>query len=98
MKIENNYEKSFCKVCTLHHASRAVSILEQSSYNRILNKKLKFSAKNLEFTFFRLIFAPNIRKFSGLTGFDGEMKWYVSMRRLVGYLLNPSEQKINWRK
>lgn|GEM_PF-646901 len=39
-----------------------------------------------------------IRKFSGLTGFDGEMKWYVSMRRLVGYLLNPSEQKINWRK
>ena len=35
---------------------------------------------------------------SGLTGFDGEMKWYVSTRRLVGYLLNLSEQKINWRK
>ena len=39
-----------------------------------------------------------IKEISGLTGFDGEMKWYVSMRRLVGYLLNPSEQKINWRK
>ena len=35
---------------------------------------------------------------SGLTGFDGEMRWYVSTRRLVGYLLNLSEQKINWRK
>ena len=39
-----------------------------------------------------------IKEISGLTGFDGEMKWYVSMRRLVDYLLNPSEQKINWRK
>jgi len=57
-----------------------------------------FSLKNLVVSNFRLIFAPNIRKISGLTGFDGEMKWYVSMRRLVGYLLNPSEQKINWRK
>ena len=34
----------------------------------------------------------------GLTGFDGEMKWYVSTRRLVGYLLKPSEQKINWQQ
>ena len=57
-----------------------------------------FSLKNLVISNFRIIFAPNIRKISGLTGFDGEMKWYVSMRRLVGYLLNPSEQKINWRK
>ena len=57
-----------------------------------------FSLKNLVVSNFRLIFASNIRKISGLTGFDGEMKWYVSMRRLVGYLLNPSEQKINWRK
>lgn len=57
-----------------------------------------FPQKYLVISNFRLIFAPNIRKFSGLTGFDGEMKWYVSMRRLVGYLLNPSEQKINWRK
>ena len=30
----------------------------------------------------------------GLTGFDGKMRWYVSMRRLVGYLLNLSEQKL----
>ncbi len=30
----------------------------------------------------------------GLTGFDGEMKWYVSTRRLVGYLLNLSEHKL----
>ena len=30
----------------------------------------------------------------GLTGFDGEMKWYISTRRLVGYLLNLSEQKL----
>lgn len=56
--------------------------------------RLIFSLKNLVISNFRLIFAPNIRKFSGLTGFDGEMKWYVSMRRLVGYLLNPSEQKL----
>ena len=34
----------------------------------------------------------------GLTGFDGEMKWYVSTRRLVGYLLKLSEQKINWQQ
>ena len=34
----------------------------------------------------------------GLTGFDSGQEWYVSTRRLVGYLLNPSEQKINWRK
>jgi len=34
----------------------------------------------------------------GLTGFDGEMKWYVSTRRLVGYLLNLSQQKINWQQ
>ena len=32
--------------------------------------------------------------FMGLTGFDGKMRWYVSMRRLVGYLLNLSEQKL----
>ena len=34
----------------------------------------------------------------GLYGFDGKMKWYVSMRRLDGYLLNLSGQRINWRK
>src|SRR3712207_6345796 len=36
--------------------------------------------------------------FMGLFGFDSGMKWYVSTRRLVGYLLNLSGQKINWRK
>ena len=35
---------------------------------------------------------------SGLTGFDGEMKWYVSTRSLDYSLLNLSGQKINWRK
>ena len=35
---------------------------------------------------------------SGLTGFDGEMKWYVSTRRLVGSLHNLSQQKINWQQ
>ena len=34
----------------------------------------------------------------GLTGFDGEMKWYVSTRRLVGSLLNPSQRKFNWQQ
>ena len=34
----------------------------------------------------------------GLTGFDGKMRWYVSTRRLVGYLLKLSEQKINWQQ
>ncbi len=34
----------------------------------------------------------------GLTGFDSGSKWYVSTRSLVGYLLNQSGQKINWRK
>ena len=31
---------------------------------------------------------------TGLTGFDGKMRWYVSMRRLVCYLLNLSEQQL----
>ncbi len=31
---------------------------------------------------------------AGLFGFDGKMKWYVSMRRLDGYLLNLSGQKL----
>ena len=40
-----------------------------------------------------------LRQFiSGLTGFDGEMKWYVSTRSLDYSLLNQSSQKINWRK
>ena len=35
-----------------------------------------------------------IKEISGLTGFDGEMKWYVSTRSLVGYLHNHSGHKI----
>ena len=38
------------------------------------------------------------RSKKGLTGFDGKTKWCVSTRRLGGYLLNQSDQKINWRK
>ena len=34
----------------------------------------------------------------GLTGFDGEMRWYVSTRRLEGSLHNLSSQKINWQQ
>ena len=34
----------------------------------------------------------------GLTGFDGEMKWYVSTRRLVGSLHNLSQRKFNWQQ
>ncbi len=33
----------------------------------------------------------------GLTGFDGEMKWYVSTRRLLGSLHNLNQEKFNWR-
>ena len=32
----------------------------------------------------------------GLTGFDGEMKWYASTRWLEGFHLNLSFQQINW--
>ena len=35
---------------------------------------------------------------SGLIGFDGEMRWYVSTRRLVGSLHNLNQQKINWQQ
>ncbi|GEM_PF-3209567 len=35
---------------------------------------------------------------SGLTGFDGEMKWYVSTRSVGGLLLNLSLQAINWQQ
>ena len=34
----------------------------------------------------------------GLTGFDGEMKWYVSTRWLVGFHLNLSFQENNWQQ
>ena len=62
-------------------------------------KKTKKKRKNIWwYQIFLLSLQPSIKEISGLTGFDGEMKWYVSMRRLVGYLLNHSEQKINWRK
>ena len=32
----------------------------------------------------------------GLTGFDGEMKWYVSTRWLEGFHHNLSFQQNNW--
>ncbi len=63
---------------------------------RVLN--YFFLKKIWRFQNFAVTLQPSIKEISGLTGFDGEMKWYVSMRRLVGYLLNLSEQKINWRK
>ena len=44
----------------------------------ISGKSIIFAAKNV------------ISSLSGLTGFDGEMKWYVSTRRLVGSLHNLS--------
>jgi hypothetical protein len=31
-------------------------------------------------------------------GFDGKPRWYVSTRRLVGYLLKLSEHKFNWQQ
>lgn len=34
----------------------------------------------------------------GLTGFDSGMKWYVSTRSIVCWLLNLSKQQFNWRK
>ena len=34
----------------------------------------------------------------GLTGFDSGLEWYVSMRRVVYWLHNPSGHKFNWRK
>ena len=36
--------------------------------------------------------------YPGVTGFDGKSRWYVSTRRLVGYLLKLSERKINWQQ
>ncbi len=39
-----------------------------------------------------------VKHTKGLYGFDGKTEWYVSMRRLGGYLLNQSGQRINWRK
>ena len=65
----------------------------------IFLKKTEKKRKNIWwYQIFLLSLQPSIKEISGLTGFDGEMKWYVSMRRLVGYLLNHSEQKINGRK
>ena len=34
----------------------------------------------------------------GLIGFDSGMRWYVSMQSVVGWLFNPSFQRIIWRK
>ena len=35
---------------------------------------------------------------SGLTGFDSELEWYVSMQCVVSAHYNLSFQKFNWRK
>ena len=43
-------------------------------------------------------FAHGYQLFSGLTGFDSGMKWYVSTRSVGGWLLNLSYQQFNWRK
>lgn len=34
----------------------------------------------------------------GLTGFDSELMWYVSMQGLGRWPLNPSDQTISWRR
>ncbi len=34
----------------------------------------------------------------GVTGFDSELRWYVSMRSEDCVLHNPFGQKFNWRK
>ena len=34
---------------------------------------------------------------SGLIGFDSELRWYVSTRSIVAWLLNIRLQQINWR-
>ena len=41
---------------------------------------------------------PDSTQQKGLTGFDSGLKWYVSTRSLVGYLLKRSEQQINWQQ
>ena len=46
-----------------------------------------------------LVSSSKLRLFVlGLTGFDGEMRWYVSTRRLEGSLHNLSSRKINWQQ
>jgi len=61
----------------------------------MLSKKDKNHGKTF---FYRKIVVTLHDYISGLTGFDGEMKWYVSTRSLDYSLLNQSSQKINWRK
>nr|DAL98509.1 MAG TPA: hypothetical protein [Caudoviricetes sp.] len=34
----------------------------------------------------------------GLTGFDSEMKWFVSMQCIVGWHYNLRRQIFNWRR
>ena len=41
---------------------------------------------------------PHTTTSLGLIGFDSGMRWYVSMQSVVGWLLNPSSQRIIWRK
>ena len=36
--------------------------------------------------------------FMGLTGFDSEMKWFVSMQCIVGWHYNLRRQKFNWQQ
>ena len=35
---------------------------------------------------------------SGLTGFDSELEWYVSMQCVVDWHYNPSFQKFIWQR
>ena len=60
------------------------------NYNFFL-KKLANNHKN-----YYLCTEITIHLYPGVTGFDGKSRWYVSTRRLVGYLLKLSELKINW--
>jgi len=61
----------------------------------MLSKKDKNHGKTF---FYRKIIVTLHDYISGLTGFDGEMKWYVSTRRFGCFLPNQSNQRINWRK
>ena len=48
---------------------------------------------------FFCIFAPDYNIYPlGLTGFDGKMRWYVSMRSDDCVLHNQVGRKINWQQ
>ena len=87
------YPLVFCSL------NRIIGFAEGTHARKNLKKYLVFCSLNrifaAELASGRFIYVILIL---GLTGFDGEMRWYVSTRRLEGSLHNLSSQKINWQQ